>query len=762
MSVESSMLRIATLAIMCTWPLWLLFTLAPGFGVDGGLVVGDGATDSTGATDRNWIAGNWYVITTALIFASAEVVLVAAWLCGTRRALIAGLRYAGATVVVALLILVGAAVTHTHIDTGQDSGNPGLWFAGFCALPATAFALTVSMRTAFLFAGTTVGTTAVANTITGGFTDPVQFIAYVGYSVILGQYFAQFAAAALRIGRTVDRTEETARRNSVRAARLRARTAEMTKFTALVHDNVLSNLSAVARGDKPEILPDLSLTSLFEGRPEVTPQAFAEAATLAVTSTTPDCTIDLTVSGDATPVPTVVASPMVLALSELARNSGRHAGEAAGRHCDISIGAASVTLTYRDTGHGFDPGEVRHTAAGLRISVYGRMDGVDGGNADITSSPGDGTTGTLTWDGDCLPDLPEDDGPDAPVANIMARSDLEGTLSMNRLFFHVSTVIHAGLFIAMAAANGPLAAPATLVTLGLILTALVLLVYGEISPLQECRARIVAVCLVSAVITGLWQHPDGPEGWLRGWHLAAVALLAAMMAVVRRPWYALGTVAVGAAALQILSATDIPGTTDDVTGLSLIGPSLIVVAAVIVNFGLYSFVWRVPAAQERLRRSVEEETVAEESAQQRAQNLRLLEVTVGPVFTAVHGAGQISPALAQRAHLTELGLRDMIRSPLLNAPELRDAVRDARLRGVTVLLLDDHTGRRDTGQGNEVDQDVEKSVELLLGTFVEAVDRTSTGRVTIRLLPPGRTAFATVTDADGSQRFAADGTTITG
>ena len=61
------------------------------------------------------------------------------------------------------------------------------------------------------------------------------------------------------------------------------------------------------------------------------------------------------------------------------------------------------------------------------------MDGVDGGYADITSSPGDGTTGTLTWDGDCLPDLPEDDGPDAPVANIMARSDLEGSNPISKV-----------------------------------------------------------------------------------------------------------------------------------------------------------------------------------------------------------------------------------------------------------------------------------------------------------------------------------------
>lgn len=49
------------------------------------------------------------------------------------------------------------------------------------------------------------------------------------------------------------------------------------------------------------MLPDLSLTSLFEGGPEVTPQALAEAATLAVTTATPGCTVHLAVGRDATP-----------------------------------------------------------------------------------------------------------------------------------------------------------------------------------------------------------------------------------------------------------------------------------------------------------------------------------------------------------------------------------------------------------------------------------------------------------------------------
>lgn len=342
------MLRIATLAIACTWPLWLAAALLPGFG--------DG-----------WVAGNWYVITTAALFGAAELGLIVAWGLGTRTALVVGLRCAASTVVLALMLLPGAP------DTGQDSGDPGLWFAGFCALPATAFALTVPLRPAFLFSFLTVGTTAVVNTGIGGHTDLLVFTAYVGYSVILGQYFAQFAAAALHIGRLVDRTEETARLNSIRAVRLRARAEEMSSFTALVHDHVLSNLSAVARGERPQELPELGLTSLFEGQPEVCPQSFVEVATRAVRVASPDCRIEATVAGDAAPVPTVVASPMVLALSELARNSAAHAGDGVHRRCIIRVGAGAVDLGYRDDGTGFDPEQVRPTAAGLRISVRGRV-----------------------------------------------------------------------------------------------------------------------------------------------------------------------------------------------------------------------------------------------------------------------------------------------------------------------------------------------------------------------------------------------------
>lgn len=735
-SVEGSMLSIGTLSIICTWPLWLLFALAPG-------VTGE----------EQWVVGNWYVITTASAFASAVFALLGAWIRGTHRAFFLALRYAALTIVVALVLLLA----HPE-NTGRDSGIPGLWFAGFCALPATCLALTVSVRSAFFSTTATVGTTAVINTVVGGHTGVAQFIAYVGYSLLLALYFTQFAAEALQIGRVVDRAEETARRSSIRAARLRARSEEMTKFTALVHDNVLSNLSAIARSEKPEALPDLSLPSQFDNGPEVTSQVFVDVVTRAVTGATPDCEIIVAVAADATPVPTVVASTMTLAVSELARNSVVHAGAVAHRACTIRIGAGEVTVEYRDDGAGFDPAKVRPTAAGLRTSVQGRMDTVDGGGVTIISAPGAGTTVILIWDGSQVHERLDDAGAGASVDSIVKQPDLRGSLSMNRTARHVFAVGHISVFGAMAAADGPLTTPGTLLTLAMIVAAVLLLLYDQSSPLNQRRARLVVTLLVAAVVAGLWQNPDGPEGWLRGWHLAAVSMLAAMLAVTRRPWHALTVVGAGATGLEILRLTGLtPMRSWGITGLSLLSMSLIVVVAVIVTSGLYSFVRRVPVAQDQLRRSLEVEAAVQEAAQQRALNLHMLECAAGPVFSAVNQIDVIPPALATRAHVAELGLRDIIRSPLLTPPALQGAVKDARMRGVTVLLLDDLTGHPGVAGSRPV---AEKAVDLLLGHFLGAVDRASSGHVTIRLLPPGRTVFATVTDETGILRFTADGRRI--
>ena len=92
------------------------------------------------------------------------------------------------------------------------------------------------------------------------------------------------------------------------------------------------------------------------------------------------------------------------------------------------------------------------------------------------------------------------------------------------------------------------------------------------------------------------------------------------------------------------------------------------------------------------------------------------------------------------ARLLEAQLRDGIRAPGLDDPAVRAAAWQARRRGVSVLLLDDGDGSRAPGE-------LTRLADVVVSVLADATD----GRVTARILPPGRELLATVT-IDSTER----------
>ncbi|AGB27100.1 hypothetical protein Mycsm_06999 (plasmid) [Mycobacterium sp. JS623] len=89
-------------------------------------------------------------------------------------------------------------------------------------------------------------------------------------------------------------------------------------------------------------------------------------------------------------------------------------------------------------------------------------------------------------------------------------------------------------------------------------------------------------------------------------------------------------------------------------------------------------------------------------------------------------------------------LRDSIRSPFFDVPELRVAARAARARGVDVDLFDDH--------GLDGHPDRAAAFRALAAQWLShAVD----GEITVRVPPPGRSGLASIVavDADGEGRI---------
>jgi len=181
------------------------------------------------------------------------------------------------------------------------------------------------------------------------------------------------------------------------------------------------------------------------------------------------------------------------------------------------------------------------------------------------------------------------------------------------------------------------------------------------------------------------------------------------------------------------------------------------VAGILTSIMVHFFMRTVPQSIQDYNRALYAAGAAKEYEISSQSNYEWLQRRVGPIFSAAAVLDKPTPRLQLRARLTEQLLRDVLRSPHLNVGSLHQAVWDARARGVHVRLLDDRnhtqavTGRTDVRRIPLVDDD--SAVAKLMPNFLEAIDNAEEGSVTIRLLPPGRRAFASISDDNGVQRF---------
>ncbi len=105
-----------------------------------------------------------------------------------------------------------------------------------------------------------------------------------------------------------------------------------------------------------------------------------------------------------------------------------------------------------------------------------------------------------------------------------------------------------------------------------------------------------------------------------------------------------------------------------------------------------------------------------------------------PILEQIASANTLSPEMQVSARLLEGELRDEIRAPGLGSTNLLHAVANARRRGVEVVLLDDRASAPLS----------DSALTKVENQAVEILEQTTSGRVVVRLLPPGRSQLATV------------------
>ena len=126
--------------------------------------------------------------------------------------------------------------------------------------------------------------------------------------------------------------------------------------------------------------------------------------------------------------------------------------------------------------------------------------------------------------------------------------------------------------------------------------------------------------------------------------------------------------------------------------------------------------------------------------QERRERLLALGEFVTPLLARLASGAKISARERIEFALAEAELRDGLRARALQVPVIAAAAREARRRGVEVVLLDD-------SDSSTIDPD---HVTVTAARIAELLDAANDGRVTARLLPAGRDAIATIV-VDGAE-----------
>ncbi len=229
------------------------------------------------------------------------------------------------------------------------------------------------------------------------------------YALILGGVITIIFTMLRTAATAVDRAQQTALERYSHAVRQHAIEAERVQVDAIVHDSVLTTLLSAARAYSPEA-KELSATMAgnaighLREAVAVAPDsdAMVPAGVLASriseaanTMSQPFEVTSTRLGRAALPIP--VAEAMYSAAVQGMVNSLQHAGSGVRRWVEVrGLGHGAIQVQVGDDGSGFDTATVPSERLGVRVSIIERMSSA-GGHAEVTSTPGDGTTVTMRW-----------------------------------------------------------------------------------------------------------------------------------------------------------------------------------------------------------------------------------------------------------------------------------------------------------------------------------------------------------------------------
>ncbi|MFF0815276.1 hypothetical protein ACFYVR_09000 [Rhodococcus sp. NPDC003318] len=270
---------------------------------------------------------------------------------------------------------------------------------------------------------------------------------------------------------------------------------------------------------------------------------------------------------------------------------------------------------------------------------------------------------------------------------------------------------------------------------------------GDPIPIRPTWALTAVGPVSCALVLGVLPIPQANP--MQTWPLAASTAIYAFMGVRGRPGYAwLGMLS--------MIVTCVVWTTLTGQGAALgLGMTAINLAPLLMAT-FFAFTLRPSARQIYTLRDQTTRRVAAEAAdsailEERDRQLRRLDEQARPLLARIAAGEPLDADTRLACRLLEAHLRDSVRAPSMADPVVVAAARTARARGVEVILLDDRA----------MDTAPTDAQRRFLDSVAAELTSARDGRVTVRILPPGRAAMATIlssyTDSIRRSEFGHDG-----
>ncbi|WP_311472354.1 ATP-binding protein [uncultured Actinomyces sp.] len=549
------------------------------------------------------------------------------------------------------------------------------------------------------------------------------------------------------------------------ASRARAR----RRADNFIHDHILSVLKVIPtestepaqlRAGAREALADLDTAAAEPDAPARVSELLTALTRRLRTIGGDDVVICDSITQDLD-LPPEAARALIDAAAEALRNSLAHAagpdqeGRIA-RTASLRSDADGITITVSDDGRGFDPERAPISRHGVSGSIIARMRDAQG-QARIDSSPGAGTTVTLSWNprtttaesptGPCARTDPGAGRAQAAVPTARAPAvapPLSLTSSMEartpRIIVVCIVVLYALVtLLEVRAGSYRRLVPVIAGLLAIGLAALALIKRWPAHRMPAREAALVVAAAGGANVLVLFQIDFAGWPGYAAWCLGAGAAVCCGLIARERPRQAWAGLALIIAVIGIWTLN---------TGRE---PIIIITLGAGQLFPL--LIWHLTARISidiTARTAASEAAGAEITAQRRAhqesetlmrQAMTSVRRRVEPLLTAIADGAPITAGMRTRARMLEAELRDERRAPFFTGTRVIESARAARTRGIDVILLDDR------GTGNGLTDDAQ---EVIIGQAIRALDDARKGQVVIRLLPPRQRPrlLSIVTDND--------------